>query len=189
MLYAVDTVGGQWSFVTLTAHEKTRSTDSSWKNVGTGWNRLNLRLKRAFGAFYYVRVYELTKKGSFHIHALVSLAVPTRWWKDNARKCGMGYQAKSIKIESNQHAVFYCAKYMTKEPDGFPRNVRRITCSRNFPDRDKEKKHDWACIGNEILFSDLSHWTKGLTLTAVDIDTNTTINSDHYLLDNIFNPG
>jgi hypothetical protein len=189
MLYAVDSIGGTWDFVTLTAHEKTRSTSASWANVARGWNRLNLRLKRAKGRFYYVRVYEMTKKGSFHIHMLVSVRMPNKWWKDNARACGMGHQAKKKPLESNAQAVFYVAKYMTKEPDGFPRNVRRITCSRNFPDKMQDKKHDWACIGNEVLMSDIVHWTENLTLTAVDYDTGQTITTDDYLVDNFFNPG
>jgi hypothetical protein len=187
MLYAVDLIGGDWSFVTLTAHEKTRSKLASWQNISKGWNRLNLRLKRHFGAFYYVRVYELTKRGSFHLHMLISLKVPTRWWKDNARKCGMGYQAKSEVLENSHHAVFYCAKYMTKQTADFPTNVRRITCSQNFPDREKDKSHEWQVVGHDILMGDLLHHTNNLRLPAIDFDTGHTITTDDYLVDNWFN--
>jgi hypothetical protein len=159
MLYATDD-GVQWSFVTLTANRKTRTLEGSHQNLARGWNRLNLRLKRQFPGFAFVRVWELHKKRAFHAHYLWRALPSKRWVKDNAAACGMGFMADIAVLDMNERAksVFYVAKYMTKEGVDFPKDIRRISCSRNFPNKAKEEStQDWRVLGTTL--EEYDAWT------------------------------
>jgi len=65
-------VSSNWWFVTITAHENTRSHELSLENIRSNLDRLFKRLNRVFSKIDYVRVYEVTKKGAFHAHLVVS---------------------------------------------------------------------------------------------------------------------
>lgn len=181
MLYATETIGGDWSFVTLTAHRKIRGESASHKNLAEGWNRLNLRAKRAFPAFSYVRVWEHHKKGAFHAHILWSGRPSKRWLKDNSAECGMGFMADSSELKSDRfRAVFYVAKYMTKEEQKFPKGVRRIVCSRNFPEKTLTEASEWRVVGEKLEEFDAVSlaWSKGKTI--YDIQEKREITTDDF---------
>lgn len=49
------------------------------------WARLRKRLKRSFGDFSFVRVYEQHESGEFHIHAVITYAPKDTWTDENKR--------------------------------------------------------------------------------------------------------
>lgn len=127
-----------WVFVTVTAHEKTRGKSSLW-NLRQGWPKLLRRYKRAVKYTpMYTMVYEphADEKNSLHMHMIISQPVGKKWWKDNARQCGLGYQDDERVIDNAGKAAGYAAKYLLKaseHADRYPKNMRRINCSRNWP--------------------------------------------------------
>lgn len=62
-----------WSWFTLTAHSKARGAFRSIKNLRNAWDKLIKRMKRKYGDFDYVRIFERHKDGSYHIHCIASL--------------------------------------------------------------------------------------------------------------------
>lgn len=138
----VNHIGGDWYFVTLTAHEWHRSTRSV-ANLRNGWRRLYNRMLRKFGRFDYVKVWELHKDGStFHHHLILNAGVTHRYMKDTARSCGMGYQTDTQEVENAGQVAGYIAKYTMKNisaldrwgSDAWPKGLRRIEVSRGWVD-------------------------------------------------------
>ena len=62
-----------WSFITITAHSKARSARASLDNLKSHWSALRKRLKRKYGSFHFVRVYERHNDGAYHLHALLNV--------------------------------------------------------------------------------------------------------------------
>jgi len=125
-----------WYFITITAHEKWRGLESSLKNLRQGWKKLYNRMRRKYGINDYVKVWERHKDGSLHLHVLIAKKIGKRWLKDNARQCGMGYQADSSQAKNGGQVAGYVAKYLLKsynEGADMPKGLRRIECSRSFP--------------------------------------------------------
>lgn len=124
-----------WYFVTLTAHENWRGKDASRVNVQRGWKKLYNRMRRAYGVSGYVKVWEPHKDGSWHLHILIDRKIGKRWWKDNARACGMGYQVESVQPKNPGQAAGYCAKYLIKSFELahlYDKGMRRIEVSRDW---------------------------------------------------------
>lgn len=125
--------GRRIGFVTLTSHEKLGAYQSMkvWPDA---WNKLQNRLRRAVADPQYLFVPELHKTGKMHAHGLVVDAPEKRWWKDNARASGFGYQDDMQEAESLR-VVGYLAKYTAKtlEHDKFPRGTRRFRTSQGWP--------------------------------------------------------
>lgn len=150
MLYGMNEIGGDWFFVTFTAHEKWRK-DWSLVNLRKNWPKLRKRLARkAEGELFYAWVYEPHKDRSWHVHLLTNLDLGTQWWKRNARECGMGHQAKAKEAFNPGMVAGYVAKYMLKASqmaDRYPKHMRRITLSRNWPKKDlSERETSWDFI-------------------------------------------
>lgn len=63
----------KWTFFTFTLQAKDHKQGVSslhyWRN---SWDKLMKRLKREYGNFDYVRVFEQHKSGAFHVHMLAS---------------------------------------------------------------------------------------------------------------------
>lgn len=148
-MYGLDHIDGDWYFYTLTAHEKWRGMDSV-KNIRAGWKKLYNRARRSFGRSEYMKVWEHHKDSSAHLHALVSDDWGERWLKNNARSCGLGYQVKIEEISSNGLAAWYVAKYLSKQTgDQWPRGLRRIEASRNWPklpDLETASDYKWMIV-------------------------------------------
>lgn len=131
--------GNKLNFVTLTSHEKIRDFEQGYRIWQSAWRRLQERLRRRLknsdSDCQFVYLFEAQKKGAFHVHMLVTGDLQTRWWKDNARECGLGYQAKSEHVNNAGLAASYVVKYIAKNIGleiSVPR-LRRINFSRKFP--------------------------------------------------------
>lgn len=151
----MDTQDG-WFMFTLTAHEKWRGRDSSVKNLRQGWKKLYNRIRRKFGTNHYVKVWEMHKDGSFHLHGMVDAQIPLRWLKSASRECGMGYQVEIHAVDNAGKVAGYIAKYFMKsefeqnEGEAFPRNLRRIEVSRSWVKLpDLQADTDWKWIVNQ----------------------------------------
>lgn len=133
---------GEWSLLTLTAHRNWRK-NKSVENLRQGWkkfsNRVIYEAKKNDYPLYYARVWEQHADGSFHLHVLINQNYGTRWAKNTASECGMGYQADWRKIENAGQAAGYVAKYTLKNASvarggiEWPKGLRRIETSRNWP--------------------------------------------------------
>ena len=121
-------------FLTLTSHEKLRK-DASWRVFPAAWKKLYARWQRAAGDQHlaYMAVPERHKDGSLHTHMIVTGSLPERWWKDNARACGMGYMADLQEVV-DLGVGGYVGKYLGKTLDEkWPKNKRRINVSHSWP--------------------------------------------------------
>lgn len=125
--------GKRLAFVTLTSHEKLGAQQSVavWPKA---WKKLHERLRRAVPDTEYLFVPELHRDGRMHAHGIVTDAPARRWWKDEARACGFGYQDDMQEAETLR-VVGYMAKYSAKclESDKFPRGTRRFRASQGWP--------------------------------------------------------
>lgn len=125
-------------FLTLTSHEKLGAA-ASLKAWPSAWKTLRERARYATGGFQYLLVPEQHKDGRFHVHAIETAGLSERWWKDNARECGLGYMAEEDIARTPQGCSYYMVKYVTKSieyPD-WPRGFRRVRTSQGWPKLDK----------------------------------------------------
>lgn len=126
--------GKEIYFLTLTSHEKLNphSTLLVWPSA---WKKLHARAKYAEGKQEYLMVPEKHKDGRLHMHALCTWSLPERWWKDNARECGLGYMADHEKVRHPTGAGNYVTKYLSKSLTeiNWPTRFRRIRASRGWP--------------------------------------------------------
>lgn len=140
MLHATTQLDGLWSFVTLTAHSKWRGR-ASLKNIRSNWPKLRKRFMRLVPeGTHYIWVLETHADGSWHVHMLTNWQLETKWWKDNAAQCGMGYMSKAINLDNVGQAAGYMAKYLgkqLKQGKKWPKDVRRVTTSQGFPELPK----------------------------------------------------
>jgi len=142
VINGVNRIGGEWFMFTLTAHEKWRGA-SSVKNLRQGWKKLYNRMRRARGVSQYVKVWEMHRDGSFHLHGMVNQKIPVRWLKNNARQCGLGYQVEIHHVTNAGMVAGYISKYFLKSEgvlkDGeiWPKGLRRIEVSRAWPKLEK----------------------------------------------------
>lgn len=190
---AVNKIGGQWAFMTLTAHQNATTEETSLKNLQGGWKRLIERIKRQLEPgfkLHFVRVYEHHEDGRIHMHALINW-IPkdykepkrksspgSRWLKDNAPQCGMGNQVKIIVIKGHAGLVAaYITKYMTKQMDAFPKGTRRIQTSQGFkqPNDFQDTNYLWKRIATLTKFEAELNWKYGYTITDVNLDRKVTM--------------
>jgi hypothetical protein len=144
-----------WYFATVTAHRKWRGL-SSLKNLRANWPKLRKRMSRATIAqnevLYYVRNWEKHKDGSFHTHIITNAPLSTRWLKDNAAQCGLGYQAKMDECLNAGQAAGYMAKYFVKQHGStlhtYPKGARRVQASQNWIAWHVPEVDSWRFVGN-----------------------------------------
>lgn len=156
--------GASVAFTTLTTHEKL-SVEQSWRLFYRQWQRLLLRARRKAGGGEYVMIPEAHQSGKMHVHMLDTFALPTRWWKDNARACGLGFMAESEFAETPGGAARYAAKYLSKGMvDEKLRNVRRIRKSKGFLNSSAgEQCTDWLyerLPDDVVLALDVQHYER-----------------------------
>lgn len=148
-------VSPDWWFVTLTAHENTRTPENSLHNIRSNIDRLFKRLRRIYEKLDYVRVYEVHKKGAFHAHLVISglsarvqkhtarngvhywrptlaeggkgnLSIRT-WFRRTTRNLGMGYMVDVQKVDGISQVIKYIVKYLTKDAQAFTaKGLRRV---------------------------------------------------------------
>jgi len=121
-------------FVTLTNHEAL-SADYIIEKLPHQWDKLRKRMKRAEPQLQYVVLPEHHKNDRLHLHAIITADLRTRWYKDNARECGMGYMAEAETLDTPEYAGFYATKYMTKqlESSKFVKGFHRVRTSKGWP--------------------------------------------------------
>lgn len=165
-------IGGSWWFITLTAHEFTRTPGSSLSNLRTNLDRLFKRIRRVWKRIDYVRVYEAHQTGAFHAHLVVqglsARAVrqvakngqeyfrPTdepggknnwgvrTWFRRNARQIGLGYMVDVQPVATIPQVVNYVTKYMTKEAQNFNvKHLRRIQASERIGAANPRAQGGW----------------------------------------------
>lgn len=123
-------------FVTITSHEKL-SAEQSFRVLPLAWPKLYRRYKRAVASDdprAFIAVPERQpKSGKAHAHLIITGGLSKKWWKDNARECGLGYQS-DVK-DANLGAAGYLAKYLGKTLDEkWPKGKRRVNTSRSWPE-------------------------------------------------------
>jgi len=138
----INKLGGEWSFLTLTAHAKSRR-EKSIVSIREGWKKFYNRVLEKTSldqeVLYYCKVWEQCQDGTFHLHLLISVCYGTRWAKDAAASCGMGYMADWQEIENAGQVAGYISKYTLKNATmarggiEWPKGIRRIETSRNWP--------------------------------------------------------
>lgn len=123
------------SMVTITGHEK-HSLDYAIACYPDQWNKLQNRWRREVGKPYYAMFPEIAPDtGHFHVHMLTDKWATERFWKDNARWSGMGYQADEGDHNiPPKRAAFYSAKYLGKQLySKWVKGFRRVRTSQNWP--------------------------------------------------------
>lgn len=134
-LHQMKSSGMDSKFVTVTTAEWYKDTATARADFPRVWNKLSCRLRRANPQLMYLLTIEFGKKsGHMHAHFLTNATQATRWYKDNARQCGMGYQAKVLSIDSDGAASGYVSKYIGKSLAGheLPPKFKRVRCSQNW---------------------------------------------------------
>jgi len=126
--------GKKPSFLTLTSHEKL-DPEATIRVLPHAWKKLSMRMRRAAPGTMYLIVPERHVDGRLHLHGIVTCDLGTRWWKDNARRSGMGYMSEEEEARSRGGVIWYVNKYITKnlETDGWAKGFRRVRTSVKFP--------------------------------------------------------
>jgi hypothetical protein len=85
-LYAkLPSVSTVWSFVTITCDSDAHANGVTLDYIIANFDKLSKRLKRAWGNYPYIRIYERHKSGQFHAHLLVGY-LPSDYMDKNAYK-------------------------------------------------------------------------------------------------------
>lgn len=129
-------LGVRLAFITITSHERLDAT-AAIEVWPFAWKKLYSRISRKYGKGEYMMVTEKTKRGKLHVHSVVTWGIDMRWLKDNARSCGLGFQADVQPIEYAAGAAAYVAKYLVKNNYAWPKGWRRVRLSRGWPKPDE----------------------------------------------------
>lgn len=138
--------GFRVDFLTLTPHEKL-TPEQSFYVLPRAWKTLHMRYQREIphdnpGA-YFVVPERMPKSGKVHSHFMITGGLSQKWWKDNARECGLGYQSK-VKEMKSIGVVGYVTKYLTKTlTEQWPKGRRRVNTSRNWPQLPDSELPGW----------------------------------------------
>jgi len=179
LMRKISEIGGLWSFWTITMpsfihkakNEAIRAKLSLYR-IRDNWDKFMKFMRRKYGKFEYVRVFETHESGCLHIHFLANFHIP----EDDYRTAHIGtkkeysYSAEMkdvIKVNYNfgqMHSVEnlpvgdfaktvgYVTKYMTKEDDFVTKylsktRVRRIQTSRKIGAVPKSKGvYEWRIV-------------------------------------------
>ena len=139
----VNALGGDWLFMTITAHRNAHKAGKTVVNLKQAWKRLYDRLRYKFKGqeIEYVWLFEKhtgetktgKKKETYHIHAILRATVEGEnvynakkeywyhpgmhnWLKDNASQVGAGFMCHAAKINDGNGGLVsaYIVKYMNK---------------------------------------------------------------------------
>jgi len=179
LMKKVSEIGGAWSFWTITmpshlhklATPEKRAKFSLFR-IRDNWDRFMKFLKRKYGKFEYVRVFETHESGCLHIHFLASFHVPDDDYRTAhkgtmkeysysaslkdviflAYNFGKMHSVINLPSDDFAKAVGYATKYMTKEDDFVTKflgklRVRRIQTSRKIGAVPKSKnEYEWSIV-------------------------------------------
>lgn len=157
--------GEDFKFVTLTSHERLYSVSQTLRVWPPAWRKLQNRVKYQRPGWHYVMIPEQHRDGRLHVHLIASANLGTRWWKDNARECGLGYMAEEAEFKAGKaepgRAAAYAAKYLDKQlgVQQWPRYFHHIRTSQHFPQLPEREGNPYE---NVIWFplspKDVLHW-------------------------------
>jgi hypothetical protein len=156
--------GSSVDFLTLTSHEKL-DADKTVIVFKHAWDMLNKRARRVSPAYQYLLVPERHEDGRLHAHLLETSHLKERWWKDNARECGLGYEVKKKILEGPPHAAFYVGKYLGKQlgEKEWPEGFRHVRVSRHWPTLPELETligWEWGTLPKrEMLQDKIDHYT------------------------------
>jgi hypothetical protein len=121
-------------FLTLTSHENL-TPEATWRVLPNAWNKLRLRAMRKQPGALYFMVPEHHKDARAHVHAITTLDMNNHWWHDNARQCGLGYEAENQVAKSPLGAGSYVLKYLVKQMADrmWKKGKRRYNASQAWP--------------------------------------------------------
>jgi len=197
----IENSDNDWSWFTLTAHSKKRTSKASLENMRGSWDTLIKRAKRRYGKFAYCRVYEKHKSGAYHLHCIRSghfgdiktrtqrdgkKVLYSAWLSDTAKSLKLGYYTHASDLDRNDHGGYiasYVVKYLAKlsvETKSELGRVRHIQCSQNWPKlTEKSPELDWSL---ETGFYELDFWDAvEAKQHVVDIQTGERLTSDNFL--------
>jgi hypothetical protein len=111
----------EWAWFTLTAHSKARGAFRSITNLRNAWDKLVKRMKRKYGDFDYVRIFERHADGSYHIHCIASIYFDDIYYRvtRNGKKAGLPvpyslwlkYNAIELSTGMYTHAENFASKF------------------------------------------------------------------------------
>lgn len=175
----ISEIGGAWSFWTITmpswihkASTEEKRAKLSLLRIRANWDKFMKFMKRKFGGFQYVRVFETHSSGALHIHFLASFHVEDGDYKavskadkieyhycdsikDSVKTTynfGFMHSVENLPIGDFAKTVGYVTKYMTKEDDFVTKylsktRVRRIQTSRKIGAVPKSNsEYEWAIV-------------------------------------------
>lgn len=117
--------GDNLYMLTLTFFHK-GSPLSTWKNLGSCWNRMRTYIAKQYGSFKYIRIVEPHKVGGWpHLHILIDGFICDREIVKMVTKWGFGWNMHNMRISSDS-AAKYISKYLTKEWPGVDADIYRI---------------------------------------------------------------
>lgn len=122
------------NFVTVTSHERLKAAGTLYV-LKQAFPKLRDRVAYHSPGTQYLLIPEQHKDGRWHLHMFTTCMAPKRWWKDNARACGFGYQCDVEQVTNAGKASNYVAKYMAKSLAGatVPKGFRRVRTSQQWP--------------------------------------------------------
>lgn len=160
-----------WTMITVTVGGEHHHDMQTLKVLMTNHDRLMKRLKREYGAFQYVRVYEQHKSLEFHMHILASIRIDANsedWITDkqgrsvyvgydsarieyHIRECGLGRISDIRPLVTAEgdaanpvYAVRYVSKYLTKAVGAtMPKGTRRIQTSAKIGSPKVKSNLEW----------------------------------------------
>jgi hypothetical protein len=191
----IEELGGEWSFMTLTAHPSAHTHGWTLANLRDAWKPVYdaIRyLRREQKPIEYIRLFEKHKSEEFHIHALWRLWLPSpfrheRWLKDIATKHGLGYKVDWQPIERGveaQKIAMYITKYMSKDHQGLmtmPKGLRRIQTSQGIGAMKPEgSEYNWR-IKSGIYEQDIIEHNH-----VVDVSTGELITRSYFKFHDIY---
>jgi len=142
---AFQDTGTPIDFVTVTSHENLGAS-ASLSVLGSAWKKLHWRIGAAADRADYYLVPEFHQDGRVHLHLLTTAMLKKKWWKDNARSCGFGYQSDVQEVAALGSVAAYVTKYLGKmlQKTNLPKHFRRVRTSRGWPKLpDLPENPDW----------------------------------------------
>lgn len=199
--------GGKWSWFTITAHSKARGVDRSLKSLRGAWDKLIKRMKRKYGKFDYVRVFEAHKDGSYHCHAIASFHFDdikirkqrdgkevkySQWLSETAKELKIGWYTHADDIEELHHGGYvasYVTKYIVKlspEQHSEIGRIRHIQTSQGWGKLVNETDYTWELKTGVYVNDLMDAIDHGKSI--VDINTGEKLTYDNFIDTYIYPP-
>lgn len=124
-----------WNMLTITSSPKLTNTAQCLYVWPSQWAKLSARIRRRYKNVKYVLMPEQHQDGRVHWHMIASNNISTRWLKDNAPYCGLGFEQHAKRISNSSKAIYYVSKYLGKSIliAKWPKYLRRIATSQKWP--------------------------------------------------------